>query len=176
MTRQVEGATLIELVATIGVLAVLSAIAVPGMGSLKRNAVRAATLNDLLHSIYIARNESIARNTIVSICRSRDGHTCANAAPNWNDGWIVFENRDRDQPADTDPGEPVLYSRGAIDGGTLTSTRKSFSFRPYLQADVNGSLVYCPAPKSTEGRAIIVNHAGRPRTTSRDASGKTIIC
>ena len=139
-----DGATLIELVVTIGVLALVSVAAVPGLGAMRRDAVRTATLNDFLHSLYIARNESIMRNSVISICRSRNGINCANAAPNWNDGWIVFENRDRDQPADTDPGEPILYRRGPLDGGTLTSTRSSFSYRPYLQADVNGTILYCP--------------------------------
>jgi len=59
-------------------------------------------------------------------------------APNWNGGWIIFENRDSDQPADTDPGETVLIESRAIGGGTLTSNRVSFSFRPYTQGDVNG--------------------------------------
>lgn len=170
------GTTLIESMITISIVAILSAIAIPNFTSLRRDAIRTATLNDFLRSLHFARSESIKRNAVISLCRSQNGSTCANSAPNWNDGWIVFLNRDRDQPADTDPGEPVLFQRGAIEGGTLTTTRKSFSYRPHLQVDVNGTIVYCPAVNSKEGRAIIVNLAGRPRTSQRDANGSPIIC
>lgn len=173
--RQV-GATLIELLTAVGLVAILGAIAVPNLTSLQRNAARTATLNDFVHSIFLARSESIKRNAVVSICRSSDGASCANSLPNWNSGWIVFENLDGDQPADTDPGEQVLYRHAALAAGIFTSNRESFSFRPFNQGDVNGTLVYCPAPLSKEGRAIIISHTGRPRTSDRDANGKLLKC
>jgi len=169
-----RGATLIEMMAAIGVIAILGAVAIPSFSSLRRSALRTTIVNDFIHSVHLARSEAIKRNAVISICRSSDGATCANGLPDWNVGWIVFENRDRDQPADTDPGEPVLYRRDALAGGTLTSNRRAFSFRPYNQGDVNGTLIYCAGPK--EGRAIIISHTGRPRTSDRDANGKPVKC
>jgi type IV fimbrial biogenesis protein FimT len=173
---QVLGTTIVELMVTVSVISILATIAIPNLVAIRRDAARVATVNGFVHSLHLARSEAIKRRSVVSICRSTDGINCANAAANWNAGWIVFVNSDRDQPADTDAGEPILYRHGAIAGGTLTSNRKSFSYRPDLQSDVNGTVLYCPQPKSKDGRAIIISLAGRPRTSNRDASGKPIAC
>jgi type IV fimbrial biogenesis protein FimT len=175
-SKRQGGATLIELMATVGVVAILSVIAVPNFSSIHRNAVRTTTLNDLVRAIFLARSEAIKRNAVVSICPSVDGIRCDSTLPNWNGGWIVFENKDRDQPAELDPGEPVLHRREALTRGTLTSNRSAYSFRPFSQGDVNGTLTYCPEARATDGRAVIINHIGRPRTSDKDASGKPIKC
>jgi type IV fimbrial biogenesis protein FimT len=170
------GLSLVELSATMGLVAILAAIAFPGLGNMQRKAVRTVTINDFVHSIHLARNEAIKRNAVVSICRSADGKNCANQLPNWNGGWIVFENLDRDQPANTDAGETILYRRGAVTSGVLDSNRDSFSFRPFNQVDVNGTIVYCPTAVSKDARAIIISHTGRPRTSDKDAGGKPLKC
>ena len=175
-SRRSGGVTLIELMATIAIVAILSAVALPSFASLQRNTRRTVAINDFIHAVFLARSEAIKRNSVVSICRSDDGLKCNNDAPNWNGGWIVFENLDRDQPADADPGEPILMRHEALVGGALTSNRESFSFRPYAQSDVNGTLVYCPTRGSKDGRAIIISHTGRPRASNRDASGKALKC
>jgi len=172
-----RGVTFVELAATVAIAAILGSIAVPGFVRLHRSNQRTVVINDFLHSVFFARSESLKRRSTVSICRSNDGSTCANNAPNWNGGWIVFENLDSDQPANSDPGEPVLLRRDAIVGGTLTSNRASFSFRPYGQGDVNGTLIYCPTTDAANNaRAIIISHTGRPRTSNRDANGNALKC
>ena len=176
-TARSQGVTLIETMATVAIVAIVGSVAIPSFMSLHRAANRTAIVNDFVHSIFLARSEAIKRNSVVSICRSNDGNRCDNDAPNWNGGWIVFENLDHDAPAALDPGEPILYRHQGIDGGVFTSNRVSFSFRAYAQGDVTGTLVYCPAKgASKDGRAIIISHTGRPRTSSRDASGKALKC
>jgi type IV fimbrial biogenesis protein FimT len=176
MRGRPKGATLVELVTTLGVAGILATIAIPSFKDLHRKAARTATINDFVHSIHLARSEAIKRNVVVSICRSVDGQTCANTHPNWNGGWIVFENLDRDRPADTDSGETVLYRHAAVSRGTLNSNRDSFSFRPFNQVDVNGTVLYCPGAAAKDARAIIISHTGRPRTSNKDASGKPLKC
>lgn len=175
--RRQRGVTLLEIMVTIAIVAIIASAAVPSFVGLHRQALRATVINDFLHSIYLARSEAIKRNSVVSICRSDDGATCANAAPTWNGGWIVFENLDHDQPADRDAGEPILFRHDGISGGRFTSNRVSFSFRAFTQGDVTGTLIYCPAQDaSKDARAIIISHTGRPRTSDRDASGKKLQC
>jgi type IV fimbrial biogenesis protein FimT len=172
-----KGVTLIETMASVSILAIIGSIAIPSMTNLHRHAQRTTVINDFLHAVYLARSEAVRRNSVVSICRSNDGATCANNAANWNGGWIVFENLNHDQPAELDPGEPIIMRHEPIFGGNFTSNRVSFSFRPYSQSDVTGTLVYCPAKSpAKEARAIIISHTGRPRMSERDASGKALKC
>src|SRR5215831_4963204 len=175
--RRISGITLVETVTVVAVVVIIGTIAVPNFMYLQRSAQRTAIINDFVHAVHFARSEAIKRNSTVSICRSSDGSTCANSAADWNSGWIVFENLDGDQPADTDPGEPILLRHDRIRTGSFTSNRVSFSFRAFSQGDVNGTLVFCPSKGSAkDARAIIISHTGRPRTSDRDAEGKALKC
>src|SRR3979409_427263 len=109
-----RGVTLVEMLITVGIVAILGSIAIPNLSNLHRSAARAAVVNDLMHSIYLARSEAIKRNLVIGICRSVEGVKCANTQPDWSGGWIVFENTDDDQPANTDPGETVLFRHRAL--------------------------------------------------------------
>ena len=175
--RRIRGVTLVELVCAICIVAILSAIAVPGLGELRRAAARRAVLNDFFHSLFLARSKAIMLNGVVSICRSQDGMFCENRNNNWEGGWIVFINTDRDQPADRDANEPILHRRAAWQDGVITSNRLSFSFRPISQADVNGTIVFCELNgRPSNARAIIISHTGRPRISTRDADNRALQC
>jgi type IV fimbrial biogenesis protein FimT len=175
--RSNRGVTLFELCATLSIVGILASVAVPSFANLHRNAARTTAVNDFLHSVYLARSEAIKRGGVVSLCRTADGERCADRTSNWDTGWLVFINSDRDQPADLDPGEEILHRHHGWPGGRITSNRLSFSFRPTTQADVNGTIVFCAARgDTTEARAIIISHTGRPRVSKRDASNRALNC
>jgi len=171
------GVTLIELVATLSVVAILAAVAIPQLGQFARAAARRAAINDMLHTVYLARTKAIMTNSVVSICRSQDGETCSTSSSDWEDGWIVFINTDRDQPAVRDAGEEIINRHSGWSGGRISSNRATFSFRPTTQSGVNGTIVFCdPLGKSGDARAIIISHTGRPRISMRDASNRPLAC
>ncbi len=142
LAQRARGVTLIELMATVGIVAILSAVAVPQLGHLQRSTARTTSVNDFMHSVFLARSKAVMTNGVVSICRSRDSETCATTSTNWETGWIVFQNTDRDQPANRDAGEEIIHRHSGWRGGQITSNRVAFSFRPTSQADVNGTLVF----------------------------------
>jgi type IV fimbrial biogenesis protein FimT len=175
--HRTSGVTLIELICTMSIVAIVSAIAIPEFGHLRRKVARQIVVNDFLHSLHLARNRAIILNQVVSICPSRDGAVCENNNGNWQDGWIVFQNTDRDQPAQRDANETVIYQHSGWIGGDISSNRVSFSFRPTEQADVNGTVVFCDLHGSpSDARAIIISHVGRPRVSARDANNLALQC
>jgi type IV fimbrial biogenesis protein FimT len=173
--RQAHGVTLIELVTVIAIVAILSAIAAPSFANWLYESERAAAVNGFLHGVYLARSESIKRGATVTLCKSRDGAACSADAA-WHDGWIVFVNLDRDEPPQRDPGEPAIFANQGWQGGTITSNRASYTFRPYRQAVVNGTIVFCDRRGSAHARAIIISHTGRPRLAERDADNRPLRC
>jgi type IV fimbrial biogenesis protein FimT len=174
---QCHGASLAELMFSVTLLALLTAVAAPSLGQFQRSNARAAVVNDFIHSIFLARSRAVMTNGVVSICRSTNGVTCTTRTSNWEDGWIVFDNTDRDQPADRDPGEAILHRNAGWSGGQITSNRVAFSFRSELQADINGTIVFCVRQgKPDDARAIIISHTGRPRVAKRDASNRALNC
>ena len=46
-------------------------------------------------------------------------------------GFIVFVNRDRDDPPRVDSGEPILQVEGAMPAGSILANRSAFVFRPW---------------------------------------------
>jgi type IV fimbrial biogenesis protein FimT len=88
--RRTRGFTLLELMTTITIVAVLLAIGVPSMRSMiQRNRVSSAH-NDLAASIAYARTTAINRGQLVSMCPSADGSTCTSAGQDFEPGWIVY--------------------------------------------------------------------------------------
>lgn len=174
--RPQHGMTLIELLVTLAIAAILLGVGVPSFATLHKNAVRRTALNDYWHSIFLARNEAIKRNSVVVLCRSDDGHACDSGSALWSDGWLVFDNLDHDEPAQRDANEPILYRYQAHDGIHVRSNRSNFSFRPVAQGAVNGTITFCDDRGSAEARAIIISHTGRPRQSNRDASNRPLSC
>ena len=171
-----RGVTLMEFAMTLAMVGILGSLAIPGFTALRYDAERTSTVNELLHALFLARSESIKRGAVVSVCKSPDGSTCANSAPDWNVGWMVFVNTDRDEPPQRDSEEPIVAVHQGWPAGTITSNRVAFSFRPFTQGVVNGTLVFCDPRGPSEARAIIVSHTGRPRVAHRDSSNKPLRC
>lgn len=171
-----HGVTVLELMIAMAILAIVSTLAVPGFISLHRNAERSAAVNSFIHALYLARSEAIKRGAVVSLCKSIDGQTCLNRSPEWSAGWMVFVNLDRDDPPGRDADEPVLAVYQGWPGWNITANRHAWSFRPYAQAVVNGTLLFCDSRGSAQARAIIISHTGRPRVAQRDASNKPLRC
>ncbi|HKU15918.1 MAG TPA: GspH/FimT family protein [Steroidobacteraceae bacterium] len=170
------GVTLVELLTTLTVLVVLATVAAPTFTSLRLDARRTTAVNGFVHSVFLARSESIKRGEIVTVCRSSDGQQCNPVAGDWSTGWIVFVNLDRDDPPLRDPAEPLIIGVAGPAGTRITSNRASYSFRPATQGVVNGTLVVCDTRGSAHARAVIISHTGRPRVAQRDSEGKPLRC
>ncbi|MEO9089061.1 MAG: GspH/FimT family pseudopilin [Rhodanobacter sp.] len=90
LSRRSKGFTLVELMVTIAVVAILLAIALPSFRTaIQRNRVAAAS-NDLLASISYARTTAIYRHQLVSMCPSSTGSSCTSAGQAYEPGWIVY--------------------------------------------------------------------------------------
>jgi type IV fimbrial biogenesis protein FimT len=174
--RKASGTTLLELLTSLTVVAIVATLAAPSFRTLHLDGRRTAVVNGFLHALFLARSEAIKRGRVVTVCRSGDGRACDYRALDWNIGWMVFVNNDRDDPPVRDPREDVIAHSGAWPGGSITSNRRAYSFRPMAQAVVNGTIVFCDGRGSPHARAIIISHTGRPRVAQRDASGKPLRC
>jgi len=128
------GFTLVELVFTVTIAAILVSIAVPSFRYVTNANRVASEINALLGDMQFARAEAVKEGRYVTICSSADGATCSGTVT-WNTGWIVFTDPNRNQTVD--PGESVLRVQAALgagdtlgDGATksVTFNREGFAF------------------------------------------------
>lgn len=94
------GFTLLELMITVAVAAVLGAVALPYLGSFIDRSHARATASELESAFYYARAEAIARSSDVSVCakRAAGDNICSDPTDGtaWQNGWLV-----RDVAADS---------------------------------------------------------------------------
>ncbi len=90
MPTRSRGFSLVELMITIAVIAILTVIAVPSFrDAIHRNQVSSAS-NALLGSLAYARAEAINRGQLVSMCPGSQAAGCTASATAYEPGWIVY--------------------------------------------------------------------------------------
>jgi type IV fimbrial biogenesis protein FimT len=178
LQRARRGVTLIELVVTMGVVAVLSALAAPSWQLVVHSTRLVSASNSFFSTLFMARSEAIKRNSRVVVCTSGNGQICA-ASGGWEQGWLVFH--DANNNAQRDSSEVLIHWTSSLSGNLVLSgnatVAKYVSFdgtgatRQVSGAFQAGTLTLCRASSSpTQARKIIINAAGRPRTQTLTAS------
>lgn len=97
--RRAAGFTLIELMVTIGIAAILLALALPTFTeSIRSNRVSTAT-NQMLATINFARAEALRSKSTAHVCPSNVGGTDCSTA--WAQGMLVWTDENGDGDFDT---------------------------------------------------------------------------
>lgn len=170
------GFTLHELIVTIA-MTVAGSIAAVGIFNLIVSERLVAQTNELLADLYVTRSAAIQRNSRAMLCKSSDGETCTTDSL-WHEGWIVFvddnanERREEDELLVRvhDAMPDGYYVKLAVFGGS----RQGVTYLASGLANYNnGTFTFC---HQEDGRAVILNNAGRPRVSRTQSSGAPLVC
>lgn len=158
-----RGFTLIELMVTIAVLAILLTVAVPNFQTFVMNSRMATQANDMITSLSVARSEAVKRAGNVTVCASSDGATCTGT---WEQGWIVRDAAGVIQVQRALSGSSTL-SGGTDVASTLTYTSNGRTTIAASATPASTTLTLCPpSPAIVNGRAIQVERTGRGRVST----------
>lgn len=175
-----KGFTLIELMVAIALAALLLSLGVPALNQFTTNARQTSAINDFVASIHMARNTAVTTNARVTVCASSDGAACE-AVP-WNQGWIVFSDRNSNQLVDG--ADAIITSSGEADGLAMQSGEfgLALQYRPngrVTNAGANGNsgqFTVCDDRGPDYAKVIIVDLSGRPRLSKTMADGGAPDC
>jgi type IV fimbrial biogenesis protein FimT len=117
------GFTLVELMAVVGISAILLAIAVPSFRELTEKLRITTSANDFLFAIKLVRSEAIKRGTRVDLVPVQ-------ADGDWSKGWTVFVDGNDNQVPDA--GEEIIFTHGPAASQLSVQANMTDSSKPYL--------------------------------------------
>lgn len=164
-----NGFTLVELMITIALFAILAAFAAPSFRTVIQNNRITTQLNDLVGSLQLARSEAVKRGQPVSLCKSADGAAC-NGGGNWNQGWIVFLDVDGDGALDGADGDTILNVGAQLNGNNTlvgsANVANVIRFNPRgFAPNTNGTLALCDDRGNSQAKGVAIANTGRIRRT-----------
>ncbi len=173
-SARTRGFTLVELILTLALVAMLAGIASTSWTRLISSTRHTDVINDTRRMFAVARSYAVHQKTLTTVCPLSPALRCTD---DWNNAVSVFPDRNNDKRPDAGKvhrvftltrGQSSLYSRTAGRGYFQLSAKG-------MSHGTMGSLVACSA--STNGRFdmsyLALNIGGRIRTLhDEDGDGK----
>ena len=98
MNRE-NGFTLIELMVTLAIAAILLTVAIPSFNTTIKNNRLITDANRLVSSVGLARSEAVKHGRTATVCVSSDQATCTGET-DWTLGWMVWVDVNRNAVLD----------------------------------------------------------------------------
>lgn len=117
--KSAHGFTLIELMITLALAAIILTLGVPSFTETIRTNRVATQVNELVTALNLARSEAIKRATAVTVCASADQATCS-GSNDWRTGWIVVTD-DNTNTTGSPSENTVVRVWGALKGWPTTT-------------------------------------------------------
>jgi len=117
------GFSLVELIATLSIAAILLTTAVPGFFSMIQRDRLTTQANDFVSTLSLARAEAASRGQRIVVCKSASPYNACTGAGGWEQGWIVFTDMNGDDlyTAAADGANGILKVHEALGGNTTLS-------------------------------------------------------
>ncbi len=176
-----RGFTLLELMVTLTVVAILGVIAVPNFHTFVLNERRDSIVDALTASLQYARNQALNLNEKTTLCAGQPGISCTGGA--WSSGWEVVQ-----VPAGA---STVLLAAHVIQVASTAPTIRAVNSSTGMTFTGNGLVTFNPTTVTDEfiqvcdsrgapyARAVEVNSAGYIQSSSQvglTPSNVAIVC
>jgi Tfp pilus assembly protein FimT len=161
-----RGHTLPELLAMLGIVAILAGAAVPVFSNLVLESRMNAAVSTAMHAVNLARQFSATRSEKIRLCGGDVSGSCTDRL-DWNGELLLTGDPDRFRQALALPqaGSP-----------RIRSNRPILEFEAGTGFATPATLTLCDRRGARAARAVIVSRSGRPRTSVRDASDRVLTC
>jgi type IV fimbrial biogenesis protein FimT len=165
MQARQQGFTMVELMVSVSIAAILAVMAAPSFSSFISKGRADSASKQMFSDLNMARVESIKRNRRVLVCPSPNTSTITGCATgnSWANGWVMCVDGDNDGVCDsitatTDPNYPNPFAiRSPMSSGiTMTGTANPITFKP----DGSGVLASLSIVSGSTTKTVSVATAG----------------
>ena len=158
------GFTMIEMMATLAVVAILLTVAAPSLRTFVEENRLATATNDFVGHISTARTEALKRRSNAIVCKSGGGTTCS-ATGTWNSGWISFA--DIDNSGGWTAGDLLLRTSQGVDSNSvaITTAVNSIVFNRNGETSASSAHTFCSSVIG-KSKVVTLNEVGRHTLSS----------
>ncbi|QOL25769.1 GspH/FimT family pseudopilin [Thalassotalea sp. LPB0316] len=166
MNTLVKGFTIIELMVTVAIIGIITAMAMPNMTEF---IVRMRVDNEVtqIHSLTVlAKNYAVNSEEVVTICPLGSNNSCDG---DWKNEITVFIDVDGDAVYEAADQDAIIKVKEAIkEGDELDFPRSSIRYSPTgrLTNVSNGTFEYCPKGYPDLSRGVTISRSGRAYLSS----------
>ena len=157
MRGKIAGFTLVELMVTIAVAAILLTVGVPSLKSLYDAYRGSSEISRIQQTLAFAKNQAVSYGAPVTVCPISSGTSCGN---DWGAGMQVIITSNAS-------GSPVVKKLKVVDGFNSNDsiTGAEVEFRPdgLTNNQSQATFIYCPNGHTDDSRSVTVSVSGMIR-------------
>ncbi|ROU00671.1 prepilin-type N-terminal cleavage/methylation domain-containing protein [Marinobacter sp. R17] len=157
--RKNRGFTLVELLVTLAVLAIVISIAAPSFSNMTANNRITSTTNTLVGMLNLARAEAVKRARVVQVSPV--------TGTNWSTGAVVWEDLNGDG---TRQAGEIIRTDPLASGGVTISASAAIRFTGGGLSSTNPQIDICDDRSGETGRRVSISTGGRVRSEALTCS------
>ena len=173
-----RGFTLIEVLITLSVLALLAALAAPQLEAPLWDSRLRAVAAEFADILSTSRSEAAKRGVSVVICpRSASANTCNTAATDWNQGWVIYA--DNDASGTLDGTDTLLRVHTAVPTGVTLGAGQAATISVLPSGEYSFAAGRSRTIKLTRGTAsryVVLSRVGRATVLAAGECTTTMLC
>lgn len=147
------------------IVVIAIAMAAPHFSKILKDNALAASGNEFVHALNLARSEAVKRLKNVTVCQSGGNHTACSTTGDWSQGWIAFV--DSNGNGMVDGQDTRIHAHGSLPSGQkLSSAYTSVTYASSGRVIRAISLKLCDNRTGNLGKSIGISVTGRVRLSS----------
>lgn len=164
--RGVTGITLIELMVSLSIAAIMMTLAVPSFVTMFNNNRVRVQADNFIVALALARSEAINRGGPVTVCKKNAAGTACDSSADWNSGLLIYFGS-----GTVTPSSSTIIR--VIDGNSLVTVTADAEIENYITYLSSGSAIgnggapddsvikFCGS--TDNDRQVVIGATGRPR-------------
>lgn len=167
--KKQKGFSLVELVITLAIVGILLASGMPSFNKMMQNNKITTLHNELLSSLSLTRNVAINGGTFATLCKSNQAANDCDTSASWEDGWIVFP--DRNNNGSVDAGETIIAVNNDLPNLisiSFSRNRVTYGSQGYANG-FNGVFTFCDDRGDESKKGMVVSNNGHIRVVRDEA-------